>query len=43
MYVVIIIFNLIKQSEKMQNEEQNLFKASQKSPFLIIMLKFVFG
>ena len=34
---------LIKQSAKMQNEEQHLFKASQKSPFLIMMFKFVFG
>ena len=27
----------------MQNEEQNLFKASQKSQFLIMMFKYVFG
>ena len=30
--IVFIIFILIKQSEKMHNEEQNLFKASEKNP-----------
>ena len=35
--------NFNKAVRKKQYKEQNLFKASQKSPCLIMMFKFVFG
>ena len=41
--VITISIILIKQSENAKRKTKPVFKAFQKSPFLIMMFKFVFG